>query len=280
LDGIEKLQKKKKTRMHIANKIKSFQYLGGKFSILPELLPMLPECHHFIDVFGGSAVVTLNRKPSPIETINDINHQVVNFFKMLREFPEELIRSLELTLHSKHEYDHAWESPADSDLEKARKFFVRTQQSIFAAGAQERSKGWAAAITESRVSISEKTRKWLNGVDNLWVVAERLKHTQIECRDFRFVLKNYDHLGALFYCDCPYDMTFRSNTVYTFDFVNQDFYDLHHYAKRVKGKIAISGYDSPFMLDLFSDFNFRLLTKTKNNRSNKDDIHECLWTNY
>lgn len=265
--------------MHIRNQKKAFDYMGSKFSILPWLLELLPECHHYVSVFGGGACDLINRKPSPIETYNDVNHKVVNFFRVLRENGPDLIKSLELTPHSKLEYDSAWFSENDSDIEKARKFYIRTQQSIMSAGGQDKVKGWACSITESRCSISEKTNKWINGVNGLFYIVERLKKVQIENRDFRFILKNYDTPGTLFYCDPPYRMTYRSSSKYEFDFENQDFFDLHYYAKNLVGKIAISGYDEPFMRELFKDFNFHKGPPRKNGRSQKPAI-ECLWTNY
>lgn len=265
--------------MHISNQIKAFDYMGSKFSILPWLLPQLPKCNHYITVFGGGGTDLLNREPSPIETYNDINGAVVNFFNVLRNNPIELIAALELTPHSRNEYNEAWFVETDSPVEKARKFFIRTQQSIHAAGAQEKVKGWAAALTQSRVSISEKTHKWIRGVDGLWEVAERLKHVQIEHKDFRFILKSYDDKGTLFYCDPPYDMTFRSSSKYTFDFINQDFIDLHYWAKKSTGLVAVSGYDTPFMSELFKDFNKRVGPIRKNGKSDKP-AYETLWTNY
>lgn len=265
--------------MHISTQIKTFDYLGSKFSILPWLLALLPECNHYVSVFGGAASELINRKPSPIETYNDLNHKVVNFFNVLREKPDQLIAVLELTPHSKYEYDNAWYADKDSDVEKARKFFIRTQQSIHAAGAQDKVKGWAASISESRVSISEKTHKWIRAVNGLFEVAERLKRVQIECRDFRFILKSYDSPGTLFYCDPPYDMTHRSSTKYEFEFKNQDFFDLKHWTHKAIGKVAVSGYDTEFMRELFKDFTMHSGPKRRNNKSTKEAI-ECLWTNY
>lgn len=265
--------------MHIKNKISSFTYLGGKLSILPWLLPLLPECKHFVDVFGGSAAVLLNRPQSPIETYNDINHKVVNFFRVLREQPEELIKLLELTPHSKYEYDQAWYSENDNPIEKARKFYIRTQQSLLAAGGQDKIKGWGTSIRDSRVSISEKTHKWIRGVNNLWEICERFKQVQIECRDFKFIMKAYDDPNTLFYLDSPYDQTFRSNSAYEFDFGKQDFFDMHYWCKKVKAKVAISGYNTPFMKELFKDFHFHHGPLRKNGKSTKE-AYECLWTNY
>ena len=265
--------------MNISNQIKSFQYLGGKFSYLPWLLPLLPQTKHFVDVFGGSAVVLLNREPSQIETYNDINHKVVNFFKVLRDQPEQLISLLELTPHSKFEYDEAWFSETDSPLEQARKFFIRTNQSIWAAGGQSQKKGWAASIRDSRVKMSEKTNRWINSVESLRYIVNRLKQVQIECRDFRYILSKYNDPNCLLYLDSPYDQTYRSNTIYEFDFCNQDFYDMQFFCKNTHSQIAISGYDTPFMNELFTDFNKHIGPLRKNNRSLKPAV-ECLWTNY
>lgn len=259
--------------------IATFNYLGGKYSMLNWLLPLLPETKHFVDVFGGSGVVLVNRKPSPIETFNDKNSKVVNFFKVLREQPDKLISALELTPHSRQEYDEAWYNETDSELEQARKFFVRTQQSMWAAGGQQQAKGWAASVSESRNAVSEKTGKWLSAVQNLPKMVDRLKRVQIECKDFRYIMKYYDRPETLFYLDSPYEKSLRSDTKYEFDFVNQDFFDLHYYASKAKGLVAISGYRTDFMTELFKDFYFIEGPIRKNNRSGKD-AREGLWTNY
>lgn len=266
--------------MHIKGYNKTFTYLGGKFSILPRLLPIINfPVNHRIDVFGGSGTVLINCDPAPIETYNDLNGRLVNFFRVLRDQPEELIALLQLTPHSYEEYKQAWYSETDTPVESARKFFVRCVQSIYAAGAQDKVKGWASALTESRVSISEKTHKWIRSVNNLYEVAERFKHIQIENRDFRFIMKNYNSSGTHFFCDSPYDNTLRSDTRYQFDFQHQDHYDLRYWAGKAKGYVTICGYDTEFMNELYKDFKKHSLGQRRNTRSKKNAI-ECVWTNY
>ena len=63
----------------------AFGWYGGKYSHLSWLLPLLPECNHYCEPFGGSAAVLINRDPSPVETYNDIDGEVVNFFMALRD---------------------------------------------------------------------------------------------------------------------------------------------------------------------------------------------------
>ena len=72
----------------------AFGWYGGKFSHLDFILPNIPtDAQHFCDVFGGSAAVLINRSPAPVETYNDIDSELVNFFETLRDDGPELIRA-------------------------------------------------------------------------------------------------------------------------------------------------------------------------------------------
>ena len=87
-----------------SRKLILFGWYGGKYSHLDWLLPLLPECHHYCEPFAGSAAVLLNRKPSPIETYNDLDGEVCNFFRVLREQGDELTRVIALTPFSREEF--------------------------------------------------------------------------------------------------------------------------------------------------------------------------------
>src|SRR5438128_6794538 len=108
----------------------AFGWYGGKFSHLGWLLPLLPKTRHFCEPFAGSAAVLLNRVPSPVETYNDVDGEVVNFFRVLRDQHEELIRLIGLTPFAREELKVAAEEPIEhlTDLERARRFFVRARQ--------------------------------------------------------------------------------------------------------------------------------------------------------
>ena len=85
-----------------------FGWYGGKLSHLDWLLPLLPtDAHHYVEPFGGSMAVLLNKKPSPMETYNDLDGDLVNFFRVLRNREEELQRKLSLTFYSRQEYENA-----------------------------------------------------------------------------------------------------------------------------------------------------------------------------
>src|SRR5262249_50620590 len=108
----------------------AFGWYGGKFSHLAWLLPLLPACHHYCQPFARSAALLLNRDPSPVETYNDFDGEVVHFFRVLRTRKEELIEAIGLPPFSREEFPLACQPPSDSlnDLERARRFFVRARQ--------------------------------------------------------------------------------------------------------------------------------------------------------
>src|SRR3990172_9085836 len=111
-------------------KLIAFGWYGGKYSHLDWLLPLLPRATHFCEPFGGSAAVLINRVPSPVETYNDIDGEVANFFRVLRDQQEAIIEAIGLTPFSREEFEKAVQEPVDglSDLERARRFFVRARQ--------------------------------------------------------------------------------------------------------------------------------------------------------
>ncbi|HEX9595436.1 MAG TPA: DNA adenine methylase, partial [Anaerolineales bacterium] len=138
-------------------KLIAFGWYGGKYNHLNWLLPLLPNCHHYCEPFAGSAAVLLNRAPSPVETYNDIDGEVVNFFKVLRDQKERLVQAIGLTPFSREEFYQAvtFRIANDaSDLERARLFFVRARQARTGL-AQTASLGrWANCKNTSRAGMS------------------------------------------------------------------------------------------------------------------------------
>jgi len=260
----------------------AFGWYGGKFSHLGWLLPLLPECHHFCEPFAGSAAVLLNRPPSPVETYNDIDGEVVNFFRVLRAQTEDLIRAIGLTPFSREEFAKACEPPTGEipDLERARRFFVRARQARTGL-AQKASLGrWANCKRTSRAGMAGAVSRWLGSVEGLPEVALRLARVQIENRPAIEVVKRYDHEGTLFYCDPPYVHDSRGdNKAYEFEMTNEDHEMLAEVLHSCKGKVAISGYRCELMDDLYGDWH-RIDAPVKRCHSVKTYRQEALWANY
>lgn len=114
------------SRLTVRSKLIAFGWYGGKFSHLDWLLPLLPKCHHYCEPFAGSAAVLLNREPSAVETYNDLDGEVCNFFRVLREQKERLTEVIGLTPFSREEFATACElDPNVTDLERARHLVPR-----------------------------------------------------------------------------------------------------------------------------------------------------------
>ena len=197
-------------------KLIAFGWYGGKLNHLDWLLPLLPDCHHYCEPFAGSAAVLLNREPSPVETYNDLDGEVVNFFRVLRNQKDELIEAIGLTPFSREELFWALSNNSDnlkpeSDLERARRFFIRARQSRTGL-AQTASLGrWANCLNTSRAGMAGAVSRWLGSVESLPQIAARLLIVQIENRPANEVIKLYDSPDTLFYCDPPYVHTTRGD---------------------------------------------------------------------
>src|SRR5258706_6566598 len=155
-----------------ARKRLAFGWYGGKFSHLRWLLPLLPTSHHYCEPFAGSAAVLLNRPPSPVETYNDLEGEVCNFFRVLRDEKQRLIEFIGLTPFSREEFAAACVlDPAVSPLERARRFFVRARQ-VRTGLAQTASVGrWANCKQTSRAGMSGVVSRWLGGIEMLGEIA-------------------------------------------------------------------------------------------------------------
>jgi len=147
-------------------KLIAFGWYGGKFSHLDWLLTLLPPAHHYCEPFAGSGAVLLNRAPSPVETYNDLDGEVVNFFRVLREQKDALTEAIGLTPFSREEFGIACLLEPDlTPLERARRFYVRARQ-VRTGLAQTASIGrWANCKDTSRAGMSGVVSRWLGGVE-------------------------------------------------------------------------------------------------------------------
>ena len=225
----------------------AFGWYGGKFSHLEWLLPLLPDCHHYCEPFAGSAAVLLNRAPAPVETYNDLDGEVVNFFRTLRDDKERLVEAVGLTPFSREEFGLACVvDPALPPLERARRFYVRARQ-VRTGLAQTASLGrWANCKGTSRGGMSGVISRWLGAVEALPEIAERLLRVQIENRSAIDVIQLYDSPRTLFYCDPPYvPGTRTARKAYgPHEMSDADHQQLLDALRQCKGKVMLSGYPS------------------------------------
>lgn len=259
-----------------------FGWYGGKFNHLGWLLPLLPPCHHYCEPFAGSAAVLLNRESSPVETYNDLDGEVVNFFRVLRDQKERLVEAIGLTPFAREEFARAVaadDAPL-SDLERARRFFVRARQ-VRTGLAQTASLGrWANCKHTSRAGMSGVVSRWLGSIAMLPEIAERLLRVQIENRPALEVIRLYDAPNTLLYCDPPYPHAARGDArAYGFEMTDAEHVELARVLAGVQGKAAMSGYRCDLMDTLYRDWR-RHDAPTKQCHSVKKPRQEALWVNY
>ncbi|MDJ1178557.1 DNA adenine methylase [Roseofilum sp. BLCC_M91] len=264
------------------SKLIAFGWYGGKFNHLNWLLPLLPEATHYCEPFAGSAAVLLNRKPSPVETYNDIDGEVVNFFRVLRDQKDELIQAIGLTPFSREELRVAVEETREncSELERARRFFVRARQ-VRTGLAQTASAGrWAHCKLTSRAGMAGAVSRWLGSVEGLSEIVQRLLRVQIEQGKAIEVIGRYDSPETLFYCDPPYPHDTRGDRhAYQYEMTDNDHRELAAVLNQLQGKVAISGYGCQLFDHLYKGWN-RIEAPSKKCLSVKQPRTEVLWTNY
>lgn len=263
-------------------KMIAFGYYGGKFSHLDFILPLLPEDRlHYCEPFGGSAAVLINRLPAQVETYNDMDSEVANFFCCLRDQSDELIRRIALTPFSREELvrAHATEPITDA-IERARRFFVRARQTRTGL-AQTSSEGrWAHCVLTSRAGMAGAVSRWLGSVEGLAEIVQRLQRVQVENAPAIEVIRRYDSPGTLFYCDPPYPHEARGDSkAYGFELSDAQHEELASVLHAVEGAVAVSGYSCELMNRLYADWS-RVDAPPHLCNSSKTQRVESLWLNY
>jgi DNA adenine methylase len=219
----------------------------------------------------------------PVETYNDMDGEVVNFFRVLRDKDEELVKAIGLTPFSREEFAIACKLDGGiSDVERARRFYVRARQ-VRTGLAQTASVGrWANCKDTSRQGMSGVISRWFGAVEALPEIAARLLRVQIENRPAADVIRLYDSKETFFYCDPPYVHVTRGDSkAYGHEMTNEQHANLAAVLNSVRGKVAISNYDCDLMSKLYPARKWKkFVSPERTIHSTKGKRSEVLWTNY
>lgn len=214
-----------------------FGYPGGKDRSINQLLEYLPAPRDkWIDVCGGSGIVTLNRERSAIvDVYNDRWSGVVAFFRCIRD-PikcQQLSDQINLTMHSREEFVYAkanYDNPALDDVERANLFYQMIVQSFSTLG-----RNWARTLN------TKANFKRIIDIEYWKQLHSRFSECQIENMDWKECFHDYDSLGSIFYIDPPYPNT--DVGIYKHKFSNEDHNNLCKYIHTfAKGYVAVSSY--------------------------------------
>jgi DNA adenine methylase len=223
----------------------ALKYYGGKFRLAQWIINHFPTHVHYVEPFGGGASVLLQKEPAHLETYNDLDGDVVNFFRVLRHETDELVRRLRLTPWARSEYA----------MEDARRFFVRLWMSRH-AGTLATKAAWR------RGKDFKSPMKYLRP-ENLYAVADRLWDVQIENRDALKLVAEMDSPKTLFYVDPPYPASTRTDkNRYAFEMASDKEHQcLGVLLETLKGHVVLSGYQCDLYRELFEDKGWRRIDR-------------------
>lgn len=249
------------------------RYYGSKFTLAEWIIKHFPAHRHYVEPFGGAANVLLIKEPSRLETYNDLNNQIVNFFRVLRSEPQKLIEQIKLTPWARREFEYCLDEREDDSLiEQARKLYYRLWMSF--SGEYKSTKSNFARHNKGGRSVRNKF-----DTDNLFAASKRLLSVQIENRDAFKLIEEMDSADTLFYLDPPYIFSTRTKSKsYSHEMTNDAHRRFAELLYSVQGFVVLSGYPSKIYEELFEKKGWQRVEKEARVMGGGKKT-ECLWLN-
>jgi DNA adenine methylase len=232
------------------------RYHGGKWMLAPWIVSYFPEHRVYVEPFGGAASVLLRKQRSYAEVYNDLDGEIVNLFRVLRNPSQarELVRQVKLTPYAREEFELSYISDGDP-VEQARRTLFRAAAG-FATGAQiQYGTGFRTGINRTGSTPADD---WVSMPDVLDEIIERLRGVVVEHRPAADVIRQYDTPNTMFYCDPPYVYQTRSSRnagcTYKYEMTDDEHRQLAEVLHNCKGMVVLSGYPSELYGELYGDW--------------------------
>lgn len=252
------------------------RYPGSKWNIARQLVELIPPHHSYVEPYFGSGAVLFTKAPSAIETVNDLDGDVVNLFRCIQQDSGRLARLVMTTPFSREVYDRQF-SPDNScagRYQRAAGFLVRMWQ---AHGS--RNDGYKAGWKYDAVGRERMYSLWNWYRLPEWIVeaAERLRKVQIECRPAPEVIKRFDSPNVFMHIDPPYLLETRARKQYKHEMTDADHEELLRAILQSRAQIMISGYESEMYNDYLHGWRKEsFASHAEGGRSRQ----ETVWMNY
>lgn len=257
------------------------RYHGAKFRLAPWIMSFFPPHTCYVEPFGGAAGVLLQKTRVYAEVYNDLDGQVVNFFRVLRD-PEQrqrLIESLVLTPYARADFDEAW-TATDDALEQARRLCIRAQMGFGSAGA---TKGHTGFRIDTKREYGTAQHLWATYPHSIAAAGARLTGVLVENRPAVDVMQQHDAPDTLHFVDPPYMHETRVMTgnrkYYSHEMTTDDHVALLDVVLALRGYVVISGYDSPLYNDKLTGWVKRSTTSRISAGRGTALRNEVVWIN-
>lgn len=250
------------------------KYPGSKWSLANWIITLFPEHHSYLEPFLGSGAVLFNKPRSDIETVNDLDGNVVNLFECIREEPEKLARSIYLTPYSREVYEKAYREMPKDRFEAAVNFYIRLNMGHGFRTTGEKV-GWKNDVQGRERSYA--SQDWSNLPEKIMQAAERLRGVQIENKPAVDLIERFNYRNVLIYSDPPYMLQTRHGKQYRCEMDDKDHEELLDALLKHKGYVIISGYDTDLYNSMLAGWNKYEKVSYSQVCSKK---REVFWLNY
>lgn len=220
------------------------KYPGAKWGVAPWVISHFPEHRSYLEPFFGSGAALFTKSRSAIETVNDIDGDVVNLFDWIRKDPARLAHAIRFTPYARDEYDRAWAAQytETDNFRRAVNFYIRMMMGHGFRTTGEKV-GWKNDVQGREAAYAAKC--WAKTPEVIIQAAERLRGVQIENRPAVELIRRFNYQNVLIYADPPYMLGTRQNRKqYRHEMTDDDHMELLEAIKAHRGPAIISGYDS------------------------------------
>ena len=251
-------------------------YPGSKKRIASWIIKHMPPHHSYLEPYFGCGAVLFAKQPAPIETVNDLDGEVVNFFRVIRdpESREKLQEWIAYTPYARQVYDDVFLREPEDEVERAACFAVKSMQSHGFRMTRD-SGGWKKDVNGREYAYA--VRYWNELPECIAEMAIRLKQVQIENRPALELIKAFNHENVLIYADPPYVLSTRSRKQYRHEMEDSDHEELLETVLQSQARIMISGYESEMYNDYLQGWRKVHFTSCAEGGRRRQEV---VWMNY
>lgn len=250
------------------------KYPGSKWRIAKWIIDFFPDHHSYLEPFFGSGAILFNKTRSSIETVNDLDGNVINLFEWIKKDPERLAHEIYYTPYAREVYENAYSSEPEDSLGRAVNFYIRINMGYGFKTNGEKT-GWKNDVQGREYAYT--AREWCNFPEKIMQAAERLRGVQIECMPAVDLIQRFNYRNVLIYLDPPYLLSTRCGKLYQCEMNDAGHGELLDVALVHKGPVIISGYDNALYNDRLRNWHKEEIECYSRALSKKTEV---IWMNY